>query len=64
MNKDTDRLDWLREIRQKIVRQCGNDPKVMGDYFRRCQEQYEDRIVKDSNAVTNSVITAPERITA
>ncbi|MCP4350082.1 MAG: hypothetical protein GY795_31770 [Desulfobacterales bacterium] len=63
MNKDTDRLDWLREIRQKIVRKCGNDPKVMGDYFRSCQKQYEDRIITDINVI-NSPETVPERISA
>jgi hypothetical protein len=45
MNRDTDRLDWLREIRQEIVRRCGSDPKAMGDYFRNCQKQYQDRII-------------------
>ena len=64
MNKDSDRLDWLREIRQEIVKKCGNDPKMMGDYFRRCERDYNLRIITDINTVTNSVRTAPEKIIA
>lgn len=44
MNKDTDRLGWLRKIRQKIVKKCGGDPKAMGDYFRKIQQQHNSRI--------------------
>ncbi len=49
MNRDIDGLDWLREIRKKIANQCNNDPKIMGDYFRQIQKQYQDRILKNSN---------------
>ena len=63
MNKDIDKLDGLREIRQKTVRKCGNDPKVMGDYFRGCQKQYEDRIIADIN-VANSSETILEKVSA
>jgi len=49
VNKDIDGLDWLREIRKKIASQCQNDPKMMGDYFRHIQKQYQDRIIKNSN---------------
>jgi len=58
MNKDIDRLDWLREIRQKIVKKSGNDPKVMGDYFRRCQKKYEKRVIVDINRVNDTGILA------
>jgi gluconate kinase len=27
MSKDEDRLDWLREIRKRIAKECNNDPK-------------------------------------
>ncbi len=56
MSKDIDKLDWLREIRQKIVEKCGNDPKVMGDYFRKCQKEHENRVITDINMI-NSVKT-------
>ncbi len=49
MNKNTDGLGWLREIRRQIAEECGNDPKSMGDYFRSFRKQYEKRIVKDSD---------------
>ncbi len=61
MNEDTDRLGWLREIRQEIVEKCGNDPKLMGDYFRRCQKQYKKRILANLS-MTNSAEAASERI--
>ena len=47
MNKDIDGLDWLREIRRKMAADCHYDPKIMGDYYRRIQKQYEHRIVKN-----------------
>jgi hypothetical protein len=47
MNNDIDRLDWLRKIRQKIVLKCGNDPKEMGNYFRKIQKQYENRVISE-----------------
>jgi len=47
MNKDIDGLDWLREIRRKMAADCHYDPKIMGNYYRRIQKQYENRIVKN-----------------
>jgi hypothetical protein len=44
-----DGLDWLREIRKKIANQCRNDPKIMGDYFRQIQKQYQDQIQNNSS---------------
>jgi len=46
MNKGSDRLDWLRKIRQKIVKKCGDDPRAMGDYFRKIQQQYKSRTLE------------------
>ena len=47
MDKDIDGLDWLRVIRKKIAADCHYDPKIMGDYYRRIQKQYEHRIVRN-----------------
>jgi hypothetical protein len=34
----------------KIAANCHNDPKLMGDYFRRIQKQYKDgTVIKNSN---------------
>lgn len=49
MNKNADGLAWLRETRRQIAEECGNDPKLMGDYFRSFRKQYEERIVRDSD---------------
>ena len=48
MIKDIDGLDWLREIRKKIITKCHNNPNLMGDYYRRIQKQYESRLVNNS----------------
>ncbi len=51
MNKDIDRLDWLREIRRKIVEKCDSDPALMGDYYRKVQKQCEKRVITDLHDV-------------
>jgi gluconate kinase len=51
MSKDEDRLDWLREIRKQIAKECNNDPNVMGKYYRNIQKQYENRVLKDFSIV-------------
>lgn len=63
MNNDIDRLDWLRKIRHKIVMRCGNDPKEMGNYFRKIQKQYGNRVIADINVI-NLTETVPERMCA
>ncbi len=59
MNKDSDRLNWLRTIREKIVRKCDNDPKAMGIYFRKIEQQHSNRIFRDRNRMN-----APETVGA
>ncbi len=54
MIKDIDGLDWLREIRKKIITKCHNDPNLMGDYYRHLQKQYESRLIKNSLNKKNS----------
>ncbi len=51
MSKNGDRLNWIREIRRKIASECDNDPKLMGDYFRKIQKQSGKRIFGDSDFV-------------
>jgi hypothetical protein len=57
MNKDRDKLDWLREIRQKIVKKCSNDPRNMGNYFRQIQKQYENRVIENINVIKTENIS-------
>jgi hypothetical protein len=61
MSKDDDRLDWLREIRKQIAKECKNDPKVMGKYFRDIQKQYENRVLKDFPTVNPGEILSKKK---
>jgi hypothetical protein len=49
VNREIDGLEWLREVRKKMAANCHNDPKMMGDYFRRIQKQYKESIIKNPN---------------
>lgn len=44
--KDSDDLEWLREIRRKITTSFGHDQKKIGDYLREREKQMGDRIVR------------------
>jgi hypothetical protein len=43
--KDSDDLEWLREIRRKITTSFGHDQKKIGDYLREREKSMGDRIV-------------------
>ena len=45
-SKDSDDLDWLREIRCKITTSFGHDQKKIGDYLREREKSMGDRIVR------------------
>jgi hypothetical protein len=45
-SKDSDDLDWLREIRRKITTSFGHDQKKIGDYLREREKSMGDRIVR------------------
>ncbi len=45
-SKDSDDLDWLREIRRKITTSFGHDQKKIGDYLREREKSVGDRIVR------------------
>ena len=47
MSTDANGLDWLRKIRESISSECGNDSKIMGEYFRNIQKRYGKRILRD-----------------
>lgn len=44
--KDSDDLEWLREIRRKITSDFGHDQKKIGDYLREREKAMGGRIVK------------------
>ena len=44
--RDSDDLEWLREIRRKITSQFGHDQKKIGDYLRERENLMGDRIVR------------------
>ncbi len=51
MSKNWDRLEWIRDVRKIIASECDNDPKLMGDYFRKIQKQSGKRILGDSDFI-------------
>ena len=44
--RDSDDLEWLREIRRKITSDFGHDQKKIGDYLREREKLMGDRIVR------------------
>lgn len=61
MNKDSDGLDWLREIRKQIATECDNDIKALGDYYRDIQKEYETKmrtysVLQDTKVVSKTEI--------
>jgi len=44
--KDSDDLEWLREIRRKITTSFGHDQKKIGNALREREKQMGDRIVR------------------
>jgi hypothetical protein len=45
-SRDSDDLEWLREIRRKITSDFGHDQKKIGDYLREREQSMGDRIVR------------------
>ena len=50
MNQDFDGLEWLRDIRKQIAAECHYDPKEMGDYYRRLQQEHQSRLLTNHRA--------------
>ncbi len=44
--RDSDDLEWLRDIRRKITSDFGHDQKKIGDYLREREKTMGDRIVR------------------
>ena len=44
--RDSDDLEWLREIRRKITTSFDHDQKKIGDYLREREKTMGDRIVR------------------
>ncbi len=49
--RDSDDLEWLREIRRKITSDFGHDQKKIGDYLREREKLMGDRIVRSQDRV-------------
>ncbi len=47
--RDSDDLEWLREIRRKITSDFGHDQKKIGDYLREREKLMGDRIVRSQD---------------
>lgn len=41
--KHDDGLEWLREIKQEIARECDYDPRKLGELYRRIEREESDR---------------------
>jgi hypothetical protein len=51
--KDSDDLEWLREIRRKITTSFGHDQKKIGDYLREREKAMGDRIVRTQSRLVS-----------
>ncbi|WP_395738027.1 hypothetical protein [Prosthecobacter sp.] len=49
--RDSDDLEWLREIRRKITSDFGHDQKKIGDYLREREKLMGDRIVRSQDRI-------------
>lgn len=49
-------IDWIREVRHKISAEFGHDTKKIIEHYRELEKKYADRIVKDFEPVTETVI--------
>jgi hypothetical protein len=49
--RDSDDLEWLREIRRKITSDFGHDQKKIGDYLREREKAMGDRIVRTQSRI-------------
>jgi len=49
--RDSDDLEWLREIRRKITSDVGHDQKKIGDYLREREKLMGDHIVRSQDRV-------------
>lgn len=45
-HRDSDDLEWLRDIRRKITSEFDHDQKKIGDYLREREKAMGDRIVR------------------
>jgi hypothetical protein len=51
--KDSDDLEWLREIRRTITGSFGHDQKKIGDYLREREKTMGDRIVRTQSRLVS-----------
>jgi hypothetical protein len=49
--RDSDDLEWLREIRRKITSDFGHDQKKIGDYLHEREKAMGDRIVRTQSRI-------------
>ena len=47
-----DGLEWLREIRREMAKQCNYDPKKLGELYRRAQKRHVSRIFHEEEITT------------
>ena len=50
-----DGLEWLREVRRKILRDAGGDLKKLGERYRRIQAAQPEKIFDPRQTVADSV---------
>ena len=51
-------IDWIREVRHKISAEFGHDTKRLIEHYHELEKKYADRIVRDFEPVTDSVVAS------
>jgi len=47
-------IDEIRQERHRISEECGHDPQRLVAYYRKLQEQYQDRLIQAGKATTKT----------
>lgn len=50
-----DGLEWLRDVRRNLFKQCGNDLKRLGDRYRQVQASEPSKVVDPRKLLADAV---------
>jgi hypothetical protein len=50
-----DGLEWLRDIRSKLMAKAGGDLKRLGDIYRQTQAKHPEKVVDPRKLLTQAV---------
>jgi hypothetical protein len=60
MNPDTtnthdDGLEWLRDIRRKLLKEAGGDLKRLGERYRQVESSEKDKVIDPRKLLADAV---------